>query len=163
MLEILRVAAALASRLANLEPPGRAIARIAAAVVLGGFGAAIAILAAVGCAAAGLWIYLQQHAGPVSAAFITAAALLVLAVILVAIAYLLLRRKTPRRRRRNDTGAGAAAAQVGQAVELADRARRAGLNYLREHKTSILLTSLVGGVVFGSLAGPLLRARRNRR
>src|SRR6478736_3156577 len=47
--------------------------------LVAGLLAATLLLAAVGCAMAGLWIYVGDHLGPVAAPLITAAALVILA------------------------------------------------------------------------------------
>ncbi len=55
--------------------------------------ALVALLAALGCAVAALWIYLIPYAGPVGAPLIVAGALLALCVILSVASYFTARRK----------------------------------------------------------------------
>jgi hypothetical protein len=158
MLEVLRLAAAVLSRLVPAESAGQAVARVAAVLVLGAFAATV-IVGAIGCAAAGLWIYLLPRAGPAGAPFITALALLLVSAALAGGAYPILRAK---RRRRKAAGTAAGAADLGLAFDLGARARRAGLGLVREHKTSLLLAALIGGLVLGS-SDALARSRRDRR
>jgi hypothetical protein len=158
MLDVLRLAAAVLSRLAASGPAGRAVARISAAVVLGLL-AAVVVVAAIGCATAALWIHLLPQAGPAGAPLVTAGVLLLLAAILAGAAYLIVRAK---RRRNSAAGKAAGAAELGLAFELAERARRAGLGLVREHKTTLLLAALIGGLVLGS-GRDLPASRRDRR
>jgi hypothetical protein len=154
MFEALRLAAVGLARLAAAESAGRAIRRVSVAVALELL-AALIVIGAVGCAAAGLWIWLRPAVGPVGAPFITALVLLLVAAILAGAGYLILRDK--RRPARGTAGGG----ELGVAMDLADRAGRAGLGLLREHKGSLLLTALIGGLVLGS--DILARPRRERR
>jgi hypothetical protein len=156
MVEVLSLAAGVLSRLLASESAGQAAARFSASLVLGALAAVVAV-GAIGCAAAGLWIYLLPHVGSAGAAFITALALLLLAAILAGIAWRVLR---ARRRRRGASGAAAGAAELG--LELAERARRAGNGLVREHKTSLLLAALIGGLILGG-KDPLARSRGDRR
>src|SRR5262245_2186529 len=154
MFEALRLAAAGLARLAAAESAGRAIRRVSVAAALGLL-AALIVVGAIGCAAAGLWIWLRPAVGPVGAPFITALVLLPVAAILAGAGYLILRDKRGPQRR--TTGGN----ELGVAMDLADRAGRAGLGLLRENKGSLLLTALIGGLVLGSDISA--RSRRERR
>jgi cytochrome c biogenesis protein CcdA len=99
--------------------------------------AATLLLGAVGCAMAGLWIYVAHHLGAVAAPLITAAAL----VILAGLALLLCR--LPRARRR------ARAANVDPAVGLSNLIDSVLPGLFRDHKTTIL----VGAALLGLLSG----------
>jgi hypothetical protein len=91
----------------------------------------------VGCAMAGLWIYVGHHLGPVAAPLITAAAL----VILAGLALLLCR--LPRRRLR------ARAENVDPAAGLSNLVDSVLPGLFRDHKTTILL----GAALLGLLSG----------
>jgi hypothetical protein len=95
------------------------------------------LLGAVGCAMAGLWIYVGHHLGPVAAPLITAAAL----VILAGLALLLCR--LPRRRLRPR------AANVDPAAGLSNLVDSVLPGLFRDHKTTILL----GAALLGLLSG----------
>lgn len=95
------------------------------------------LLGAVGCAMAGLWIYVGHHLGPVAAPLITAAAL----VILAGLALLLCR--LPRRRLRPR------AANVDPAAGLSNLVDSVLPGLFRDHKTTIL----VGAALLGLLSG----------
>jgi hypothetical protein len=95
------------------------------------------LLGAVGCAMAGLWIYVGHHLGPVAAPLITAAAL----VILAGLALLLCR--LPRRRLRPR------APNVDPAAGLSNLVDSVLPGLFRDHKTTIL----VGAALLGLLSG----------
>jgi hypothetical protein len=156
MFEAFRLAAAGLARLAATESAGRAIRRVSVAAALELL-AALIVIAAIGCAAAGLWIWLRPAVGPVGAPFITALVLLLVAAILAGAGYLILRDRRPRR----PAGGAARGGELGVAMEFAESAGRAGLGLLREHKGSLLLAALIGGLVLGS--DTLARFRRERR
>jgi hypothetical protein len=158
MLEVLRLAAAVLSRLGASDPVGRMVARISAGVVLGLL-AGLVVVGAISCATAALWIHLLPQAGRAGAPLVTAVVLLLLAAILAGAAYLVVRAK---RRRNSAAGKAAGAAELGLAFDLAERARRAGLGLVREHKTTLLLAALIGGLVLGSGRDPP-PSRRGRR
>ena len=94
------------------------------------------ILGAVGCAMAGLWIYVGRHLGPVAAPLITAAALLILAGLALLLPRLPHRRRRPR------------VANIDPAVSVTALVDKLPGLY-RDHKTTILL----GAVLLGLLSG----------
>ena len=103
--------------------------------LVAGWLAATLLLGAVGCAMAGLWIYVGHHLGPVAAPLITAAAL----VILAGLALLLCR--LPRARLR--------AANVDPAAGLTNLVDSVLPGLFRDHKTTLL----VGAALLGLLSG----------
>jgi hypothetical protein len=105
--------------------------------LVAGILAAILLLGAVGCAMAGLWIFVGHHLGPVTAPLITAAAL----VILAGLALLLCRLPRARRRPR--------AANVDPAVGLSHLVDSVLPGLFRDHKTAIL----VGAALLGLFSG----------
>ena len=145
--------------------------------------AAFILLPAVGCAAAGVWILVQHHLGPVWAAFITAAALALIAIIVLVIGLVASRsgRRQPARSRdsahHDSRPAGpspmdmAAAALPGiialmqapkrAASKAATAGAAAGRGVFSRHKGAFLLGAAVVGLVMGQdlFRG---RARRNR-
>jgi hypothetical protein len=106
--------------------------------LVAGLLAATLLLAAVGCAIAGLWIYLGHRLGSVAAPLISAAALLILAGLALLLSRLPRARPKPRARAENiDSGAGL--------TNLVDKLP----DLFRDHKTTIL----VGAALLGLLSG----------
>ena len=99
--------------------------------------AATLLLGAVGCAMAGLWIYVGHHLGPVAAPLITAAALAVFAGLTLLLCRL------PRDRAR------ARAANADPAAGLSHLVDSVLPGLFRDHKTTIL----VGAALLGLLSG----------
>ncbi len=105
--------------------------------LVSGIVAAILLLGAVGCAMAGLWIYVGHHLGPVAAPLITAAALVILAGLTLLLCRLPRRRPNPR------------AATADPAAGLSTLVNSVLPGLFRDHKTAILL----GAALLGLLSG----------
>jgi hypothetical protein len=105
--------------------------------LVAGLLAAILLLGALGCAMAGLWIYVGHHLGPVAAPLITAAALVILAGLTLLLCRLPRRRPKPR------------AATADPAAGLSTLVNSVLPGLLRDHKTAILL----GAALLGLLSG----------
>ena len=106
--------------------------------LVAGLLAATLLLGAVGCAIAGLWIYVGHHLGPVAAPLISAAALVILAGLALLLGRLPRARPKPRARAANvDPAAGL--------THLVDKLP----DLFRDHKTTIL----VGAALLGLLSG----------
>jgi hypothetical protein len=103
--------------------------------LVAGLLAATLILGAVGCAMAGLWIYVGHHLGPVAAPLITAAALVILAGLALLLCRLL--RARPR------------AANVDPAADLSALVDSVLPGLFRDNK----ITILVGAALLGLLCG----------
>ncbi|MCB8879667.1 hypothetical protein ACELLULO517_05435 [Acidisoma cellulosilytica] len=142
------------------------------------------LLPAVGCAAAGVWILVQHHLGPVWAAFITAAGLALIAIIVLVIGLVASRggrRDGGRAARPRPSGAAeragsgpsvmdmAAAALPGvialmempkkAASKAASAGAAAGRGVFSRHKGAFLLGAAVVGLVMGQ---DLFRGRARR-
>ena len=102
--------------------------------------AAIAAIAALGCAIAGIWLALLPAIGPVWTPLLIGAALAGIAAILV----LLVTRRSPRRTGLGGSGDGVDPAALLSAI-------------FRDHKTSLLLGAALAGLLAGS---DLTRPRR---
>lgn len=154
---LLGLGLALAVNPARIVEDAADAARRTAILIVCALVAALILLPAVGCAAAGLWIYVQHHLGPVWAAFITAAALVILAVIVLLIGIIASRRRT-RVREQSDAArqlgaAAAAAAAIPAAAVAALSAPKdvaaAGRGFFNRHKGTALLMAAVIGLVMG--------------
>lgn len=154
---LLRIGLALAFNPARIAEEAADAARRLAILCLCGLVAEFILLPAVGCAAAGLWIVVQHHLGPVWAAFITAAALVILAAIILLIGIIASRRRTAVRARPESAGpmeaAVAAAAAIPAAAAAAFAAPKdaaaAGRGFFNRHKGTALLAAAVIGLVAG--------------
>jgi hypothetical protein len=133
---MLRLALSLLMRAMAVREAKDAAAR-AILCLVAGLLAATLLLGAVGCAMAGLWIYVGHHLGPVAAPLITAAAL----VILAGLALLLCRLPRARPRPRP--------ANVDPAAGLTNLVDSVLPGLFRDHKTTIL----VGAALLGLLSG----------
>ena len=109
-------------------------ASITRLVIVAACAAAAAMLGALGCLAAALWIYTLPSLGPVGAPLVVAAAFAIVTLILVAVACRV-RRPGPRK------AAGAPAA-ASLAPELA--------RILKEHKGTVLLAAALAGMAAAS-------------
>jgi hypothetical protein len=147
----LKTATSILSRVVALRAFGEKLTRMAVAGALGGL-AALAVIAAVGCAIAGLWMAVEPEVGRAGAALIAAGALVLVGAILVLVAWLMLRRKPK-----------AKVQSMAQAAQLVDGARAAGYRVLRDHKGTLLLVATIGGLLAsGSVPGFRRRGRGDR-
>lgn len=178
--QLLRLGALTAFNPSRIVEDATSAARRITILLICGLVAVFVLLPAVGCAAAGVWILVQQHLGPVWAAFITAAALALVAIIVLVIGLIASRggeRREGRGRRRSaddqpPRAAGgpspmdlAAAALPGilallQAPKkVASASAAAGRGVFARHKGAFLLGATVVGLVMGQ---DLFRGRGNK-
>lgn len=168
---LLRIGLALAFNPARIVEDAAEAARRTAIVLICAVAAGLVMLPAVGCAAAGLWIFVQHRLGPVWAALITAFALIILAVIVLLIGLLVARPRERRRPRQSSAESGAvaaaAAALPGAVIaalaspkETAAASAAAGRGFFTRHKGTALLAAAVVGLVLGQ---DLFRPRRRDR
>jgi hypothetical protein len=126
--------------------------------------AVLILLPAIGCTAAGLWIYVQRQLGPVWAAFITAAAFVVLAVIILLVGIMASKPPKPKQAQREPSHQieAVTAAVPAALAALADRKRVAAASrgFFNQNKGTALLAAVVLGLVMGQ---DLLRPGRRRR
>jgi hypothetical protein len=153
---LLRFGLALAFNPARIVEGAADAARRTAILVVCGLGAGLILLPAVGCAAAGLWIYVQHRIGPVWAAFVTAVALVILAIILLIIGLVASRPRSAERVRRqaaqSNPMAAAAAALPAAAIAAMSAPRgaaKAGRGFFARHKGTALLAAAIAGLVLG--------------
>jgi len=154
---LLRLGLTLAFNPARIVEDAADAARRTAILVVCALVAGLILLPAAGCAAAGLWIYVQHQLGPVWAAFITAAALVVLAVIMLVIGIIASRRPAERNRPRaaagrEADGLSAAAAAVPAALAALTAPKEmaaAGRGFFSRHKGTALMAAAVAGLVLG--------------
>ncbi|GAB0118811.1 hypothetical protein [Acidisoma sp. 7E03] len=173
--ELLRLGLGVAINPARLmEGPVQAARRFTVLTVCG-IAAGFILLPAIGCAAAGLWIFVQHRLGPVWAAFITAAALALVAIIVLLIGLVAARPSRPRRsRHRNasepqaagpslmETAAAMLPALVGLLAlpkKAANAGAAAGRGFFARHKGTILIAAAVAGLVAGQ---DLFKPRRTK-
>jgi hypothetical protein len=131
---------ALLARLMAFERIGAAAER-AVTVALLGMVAALFAVAALGCAAAALWLALLPSVGPIYAPLILAGVLLLIALVILAFARRTLRRRPPQ-------STSVAPAELAALLEAAEP-------LFNEHKGTALLAALIAGLVAG-------RGGRNR-
>jgi hypothetical protein len=173
---LLRIGLALAFNPARIIEDAADAARRTAILLVCTLIAGLILLPAVGCAAAGLWIFVQNRLGPVWAAFITAAALAILALISLLIGLLISWRRAIERRERRASGesaVGSAAAAALHAAALtalaapkqaAAAGAAAGRGFFARHKGTALLAAAVVGLLLGQdLFRPSLDHRSRRR
>jgi hypothetical protein len=159
---LLRVGFALAFNPARLVEDAASSARRLMVLLACTIFAAFVLLPAIGCAAAGVWILVQHHLGPIWAAFITAAALALLAVIVLLIGLVAARdrrRRAPAERPASSAGPAvmeAAAAALPAALALLSAPKKAaaagaavGRGFFAKHKGAFLLGAAVVGLVMG--------------
>lgn len=178
--QLLRFGLSLAFNPVRIVEDAAAAARRTTILIACTIFAAFVLLPALGCAAAGVWIFVQHRLGPVWAAFITAAGLALVAVIVLIIGLIVSRSRQGRRARRADAardsrGAGAgpsildvAAAAAPAAIALMQAPKKAaaagaavGRGVFARHKGAFLLGAAVVGLVMGQ---DLFRGRgRGRR
>jgi hypothetical protein len=160
---LLRLGLSLAFNPARIVEDAASAARRTAILVVCALAAGLILLPALGCAAAGLWIYVQDTRGPVWAALATAAAFLVVSVIVLLIG-LIASRKPSRHRARAESapqmGAAAAIPAALAALAVPKAAAAAGRGFFNRHKGTALLTAAVVGLVMGQ---DLLRPRFRRK
>jgi hypothetical protein len=160
---LLRLGLSLAFNPARIVEDAASAARRTAVMVACALAAGLILLPALGCAAAGLWIYVQNARGPVWAALATAAAFLVVSVIVLLIG-LIASRKPSRHRARAESapqmGAAAAIPAALAALAVPKAAAAAGRGFFNRHKGTALLTAAVVGLVMGQ---DLLRPRFRRK
>lgn len=178
---LLRLGLALAFNPARLMEDAASAARRMALLLACTAFAGFVLLPAIGCAAAGVWIFVQHRLGPVWAAFITAAALALVAVIvlLIGLAASRGRGRSERPRRENraagpESGPAPAAAALDMAAaalpallgllsvprKAAAAGAAAGRGVFARHKGTFLLAAAVAGLVVGQ---DLIRPRRRER
>ncbi|GAB0115600.1 hypothetical protein [Acidisoma sp. C75] len=183
MLRLARIAFELAFNPARLADAAASQAKRMLVFAIAGTAAGFVLLPALGCAAAGLWIFVQHRLGPVWAAFITAAALAIIAIIILLAGLLAMRERGGARRRHlaeRQGGGGPrpldqlgavlpaligflaarreAAAERGKAAASDVRARSHG--FFARHKGAFVLAALAAGLVLGQ---DILRPRRRPR
>ena len=129
-------------------------ARHTAILIVCALVAVLILLPAVGCAAAGLWIYVQHKLGLVWAAFMTAAAFLIAALIILLIGVIASKRRRsqePQRdeplRQINAIAAAVPAALTGLAGprHISAASRR----FFNDYKGTALLSAAVIGLILG--------------
>ncbi len=144
---LLRIGLALGVRPAMLVDEAASALRrlmvLLACVIL----AMAVLLPALGCAAAGVWILVQHHLGPVWAAFITAGVLALVAVVVLLIG-LAAARGGGRERRAARTPAVDSDAVAG-IMEAAAAGAAVGRGFFARHKAAFLLGAAVAGLVMG--------------
>ena len=164
---LLRIALSLAFNPARIVEDAVGAVRRTAILIVCALVAALLLLPAAGCAAAGLWIVVQHSLGPVWAAFITAAAFIILAGILLLIGVLASKRPAEDRKRVDpprQLGAAAAALPAAIAALSAPKdVAAAGRGFFNRHKGTALLTAAVVGLVMGQdLLRPGFRRKKAR-
>jgi len=130
----MKILLAALARLALAQRAGAAAGRYATAAACGLL-AAVVVFAALGCAAAALWLFALPYVGPVWAPLIVAGAFLLLALVLLAVARAALRRKS-------------AAPPLDMAALSALLAEAEPL--VKQNLMSLLLAALIAGAVAGS-------------
>ena len=161
---LLRIGLSLAFNPARIVEDAVGAVRRTAILVVCALVAGLMLLPALGCAVAGLWIYMEHNLGPVWAAFITAAAFLILAVIILLIGIIASKRRPSKREidepsRKIEavaTAVPAALAALAQPKQVA----AAGRGFFNRYKGSALLTAAVVGLVMGqNVLRPSLRRK----
>jgi uncharacterized membrane protein YhaH (DUF805 family) len=150
---LLRIAFSLAFNPVRIVEDAVGAVRRTAIFIVCALVAALILLPAIGCAAAGLWIYVQHQLGPVWAAFITAAAFVVLAVIILLVGVSISKRRAPDKARsepsRQIDALTAAVPAALAALAEPKRVAAAGHGFFNRHKGTALLTAVVLGLVMG--------------
>ena len=164
---LLRVGLALAFNPARIVEDVADAARRTAILIVCALVAGVILLPALGCAAAGLWIYVQHALGPVWAAFITAGAFLIVSVIVLLVGLIVSKRPNKDRSRpepaRQMSAAAAAIPSVLAAVSAPKAVAAAGRGFFNRHKGTALLTAAVVGLVMGQdLLRPGTRRKQAR-
>jgi hypothetical protein len=161
---LLRIGLSLAFNPARIVEDAADAARRTAILIVCALVAGLILLPAAGCAAAGLWIFVQHALGPVWAAFITAAALVILAVIVLLVGIIVSKRRRSERARPEpvrQVGAAAAAIPAAlAALTVPKDVAAAGRGFFNRHKGTAILTAAVVGLVMGQ---DLLRPRLPRK
>ncbi|HTI02368.1 MAG TPA: hypothetical protein VL752_15570 [Acidisoma sp.] len=169
--QLIRLGLALAFNPARIAENAADSARRLTVLLVCGLIAGFILLPAIGCGAAGLWIFVQERLGPVWAAFITAGALVLVAVIVLLIGLLASRRPRSRRREREQTSGSSpldsASAMLPALLGLlampkkaASAGAAAGRGFFARHKGTILLGAGIAGLVLGQ---DLFRPGRKRK
>jgi hypothetical protein len=164
---LLRVALSLAFNPARIFEDAVGAVRRTAIFIVCALVAALIVLPAIGCAAAGLWIYVQHQLGPIWAAFITAAAFVVLAAIILLVGIIGSKRRTSKQARRQPSRQIEAVAAVIPAALAAlaepKRVAAASRGFFNRNKGTALLSAAVLGLIMGQdLLRPSLRRRQSR-
>jgi hypothetical protein len=171
--QLLRLGLALAFNPARLAEGAADTTRRMTILLVCGLMAGVILLPAIGCGAAGVWIFVQERLGPVWAALITAAALVLVAVIVLLIGLIASRKPRHRRYERPeredhpgtsplDTAATmlpALVALLAMPKKAASAGAAAGRGFFSRHKGTILLGAGIAGLVFGQ---DLFRPGRRR-
>ncbi len=131
MLDLLRIALALTGAPAQRRSSADTIVAVSAAAFT-----ALAVVAALTCAAAALWIGMRPLVGPVGAPLIVAAVLIALALVALALARRALNRNTAR----------VAVATAGSNEALLTEAAR----LVVAHKVPVLLAAVLAGLAAGT-------------
>lgn len=175
--ELIRLGLGLAINPARLMEGATQTARRITILAICGLMACFILLPAIGCGAAGLWIFVQERLGPVWAAFITAAAFVLLAVIILVIGLIASRKPNShrhRRRRRDEPQEGPSILEAASAMlpallgllavpkKAANAGAAAGRGFFARHKGTILIAAAVAGLVAGQdLIKPGRRRKRD--
>lgn len=106
---------------------------------------AILAAAAIGCAVAALWIYVQTYLGAVAAAAISALVLLFMALVLFGAAFLFSRRKPPPSAG-FESLAALAPQIVAQVAGTAERLKQEAAKLPKEHGVTLLMAALLAGL-----------------
>lgn len=163
--ELMRLGLGFAINPARLMEDAAQAARRTTVLAICGIVAGFIMLPALGCGAAGLWIFVQHRLGPVWAAFITAAALALVAVLVLLIGLLAARpprgRRERPRRREDQPASGPALMETAAALlpallglltlpkKAATAGAAAGRGFFARHKSTILIAAAVAGLVAG--------------
>lgn len=171
LLKLARLALGVAVNPGRIADAAADRARRMMVLLVCGLAAGVVLLPALGCAAAGLWIFVQHRLGPVWAALITAAAFALVALVIMVIGIAASRpsQERPRAGRqapRGQQGGGMEplaaiipailgflaarreeAAVKGKAAA-ADMGKR-GRGFFARHKGSLLLGALAAGLILG--------------
>ena len=160
---LLRIGLSLAFKPARIVEDAVGAVRRTAIFIVCALVAALVVLPAIGCAAAGLWIYVQHQLGPVWAAFITAAAFLIAAVVILLVGIIVSKRRPSKQSSPKDRATNTVAMAVPAALAALAEPRRvasASRGFFNRYKGTALLTAAVVGMVMGQDAlRPSLRRK----
>jgi amino acid transporter len=164
---LLRLGLSLAFNPARIVEDVADAARRTAILIVCALVAGIILLPALGCASAGLWIYVQHALGPVWAAFITAAAFLIVSVVILLVGLIASKRPNKELKKpepaRQIGAATAAIPSVLAAMAAPKEVAAAGRGFFNRHKGTALLTAAVVGLVMGQdLLRPGIRRKQAR-
>lgn len=169
--QLLRLGLGIAFNPARLMEDAADGARRVTILAVCGLAATFILLPALGCAAAGVWILVQQHLGPVWAAFITAIALALVAILLLLIGLFASRKRGAERHPREEGPAHSPLDSLGALLpallgllalpkQAAQAGAAAGRGLFARNKGKLLLAAAVAGLILGQ---DLFRPGRRRR